>query len=117
MARITEELWQAFLACLGSDEEKDQAKLNDKLVEVAHILEDTRGPFVGADYVSATDVKLTPRLRHILVALPGLKVASCGDCFEVWATSAKPLLLHLNFVIQKSAVKQLRYVVEDKAIH
>eukprot|EP00884_Botryococcus_braunii_P020864 jgi/Botrbrau1/7461/Bobra.0083s0026.1 len=71
--RLTEELWQAFLAYLGSGSEQEQSKLNEKLTEVAHILEETRGPYIGADYVSATDVKLAPRLRHILIALPSLK--------------------------------------------
>lgn len=76
MRRLVEELWQAFLAYLGGGKEQDQATLNDKLRQVAQILEKTRGPFVGADYVCATDVRLAPRLRHILVALPGLKVHS-----------------------------------------
>lgn len=76
VCRLVEELWQAFLAYLGGGKEQDKATLNDKLKQVSQVLESTRGPFLGADYVCAADVRLAPRLRHILVALPGLQVCS-----------------------------------------
>ncbi len=62
----------------GSGGEEAKSAIVEKLKETTKVVQNTRGPFVGADYVSVTDLALAPRLRHIFVALPAIAVSVPG---------------------------------------
>lgn len=82
--RDVDGLWKSFQDVLsGSGGEDAKSSLVDKLKETTKVIQNTRGPFVGADYVSRTDLALAPRLRHTLVALPAIAVSLWTSCLGV----------------------------------
>jgi hypothetical protein len=59
----------------GEEEEEKKGPLLSQIREINDFLEDKGTPYIGGDDVCATDLKLGPQLKHIVVGGKQIKVS------------------------------------------